>query len=803
MFQRRLKIVLLLLVLLTLTLMARAAQVQVLRHAYWKQQGEQLQTRVQLTATTRGQILDIKGRPLAIDIPCTDVAVAYPAILDPPDPRWVAKIAHDRLADRYTARELRALSTVQRQQDQQQAVAEVQADIKAMWMALADCYRPSDAAADIDSQAAVDEIRRGIVQDVQAQRRWLRYEAFLKSQARSADESGWRRWLAGLNGNSTELDEYDVELSAETEPHVILRDVDAAAISALGRRQERYPGLQLQASTRRSYPLHTVACHLLGRVAQAKPEDIARSKTWDLTRRYQPTDDVGRNGVEALCEPLLRGSRGRIAHRIGQDEPIQQTDFIPGQDVTLSIDADLQSQIQQLLQHVRIYNASGTAPLTPEPGLDMHAAAVVIDVKTGQVRAMASNPAFDVNDLADHYSDLLADKLADPLRNRATSDEFEPGSTVKPMVGLGAVTDGLVGPVEGIECTGYLLLPTIGADGRAHMIRQVGGRCWVASEHTLAELQRYGITSFAHHPIPYPHQGHDGNPNGFLTFSDALERSCNVYFETVADRLGEAGLARWYAAFGFGRRTGIGIEEAAGLIPGQRKVHPVMARMNTCFAGIGEGQMWATPLQVANEAATIARGGRWMRPSLLTEQSQAALNAVNPPPRNAPDAVVDLHLSPAALAQARLGMINVVNARSGTGNVLHFDDMVVAGKTGTAQGARLWQSKTGADGGVLLGPDGRPQREPMPFAVMGKGGIDTPTPTPWYRSGDGQRVEHAWFMGYAPADDPQIAFSVLVEYAGAGGNPAAGPIARAILEACRQDGYLHPGASPMPMAAAN
>ncbi len=306
------------------------------------------------------------------------------------------------------------------------------------------------------------------------------------------------------------------------------------------------------------------------------------------------------------------------------------------------------------------------------------------------------------------------------------------------------------------------------------------------------------------------HHGHDGNPDGFLTYSDALERSCNVYFETVADRLtwvDLSGLWYWYDQFGFGRPTYIGIEEAQGLVPGKpgsKPPIPAQARMDRCLAGIGEGRVEATPLQIANEAATIARGGIWMRPHLLGAETRQALDEARdgPDPNLGPD-VVDLHLDAAALEQARIGMINVVYAKSGTGTIIRRTDMIVAGKTGTADGARIFLPVIGQDGKPVLDKNGKKILAPMTPAYRG----GPPTDHDWYRTGerdpkkDQTNVTHSWFMGYAPADHPQIAFCVLIEYAGeGGGNGIAGSIAKQVLEACVQHGYLRPTGPTTPVA---
>ena len=799
MFKRRLRIFLSLLVLAGLVLFGRAFSLQVLGRAEWAKAEVRLSTRPpEVTQTTRGRILDVHGTPLAIDTACTDACVDYRAIVDPPDPKWVEEVATARLRARYGGEFRRQFALAQRKQMLTAAEQGVAADVAAMWAQLAPMYHPADpdaaAAAAADPAAALEDVRLAIVRQVEMRRRLLWTLAYRRGQARSAGSGRWFRWLIGGGGQSggADIDAYAVTTGEQQASHVVLHAVDADDCARLGKQLEHFPGLSLRPSTHRFYPLRDVGCHLLGRVAAPTAEEMERTKGDDPTRRYDAADDtVGREGVEALCEPLLRGTRGRIDRRAGDNAIVDQQDYVPGQDVRLTIDADLQGRLQHLLQHVVEHGKVGDdlhALITPPDGVSMHAAAVVIDIKTGELRAMASNPVFDVNDLETRFAALNDDVVNAPLTDRATSDAVEPGSTVKPMLGLGAVTQGTVGPTQGIECTGYLFLPVIAPDGTrtTRLMRMPRGRCWVVSEYG-DELLRLGLP-VDHHRVPSaaPHRGIFGNADGWLTLSDAIERSCDIYFETVADRMGPADVCRWYDRFGLGRPTGIGIHEVSGLREDQYRHMIAEPRMNNCYAGMGQGTTLATPLQIANAAATIARGGVWMRPRLLPPDAQAALDAVHPRAAGSPPDAVDLRLSPAALEQARIGMKDAVAAGGGTG---HLDGerpawLTVAAKTGTADTSPFtYLAKT---------PDGRTVRQLL--APVVRGGPETDTP--WYRSETGHGVVHAWYMGYAPADDPQVAFAVLVEYAGTGGGPAAAPVAAGLLDACVADGYLHPPGTP-------
>ena len=773
MFERRLKIFLAVIIAVSLLLFGRVFVVQVVGHTYWSKQAVGLLTRPQLTETTRGRILDVRGNVLAADIASTDACVDYRVIITPPDKGWVKDAAIARLRKRldteYTRAPLSKKLTLLADETKS-----VQHDIDVMWETLARLNLGTVPEAVKDPHAAMNKIRADIIETVSLRKQKVEELNQMREKARTARSSPWLRWLAG---SDTSVVDETAPIAEQEEPHIVLAGLDDLACNFLGKHLEELPGLSLRASTHRSYPMHTVFCHGMGKLSGVSAYDLdpAEHPNLDELRQYHREDLIGREGVEALCEPLLRGSRGKIEKRVSDNAIVSQQEFAPGTDVQLSIDAKLQDQVQQMLQHVEEYaldDEKHRVLVTPPGGVSMHAAAVVLDIKTNEVRVLASNPGFDVNDLATRYTQLVSDKVEEPLRNRATCDECEPGSTVKPLIGLGAITQGILGPMDTIECTGSLYLPAIGPDGKTYKMKMPRGRCWVLSEYGPL-LKSLGLDG-SHHQFPSqaPH------PTGFLTFADALERSCDIYFETVADRLRPEGVNHWYEQFGMGRLTGIGIAERPGLRPELFKGRVEDPRMSNCWAGMGEGNIWATPLQIANEAATIARGGVWMRPRLLNGATQDALDAVHPRPGTIPDQI-DLHLSPQALEQARIGMRNVVDGAASTGKISHAPWLTLAAKTGTADTSALLQKLNGQITHTKMSPVCR---------------FGPETDTPWYRATDaeGQHLVHSWYMGYAPADHPQLAFCVLIEYAGAGGGAAAGPVASHILEACEKEGYLKP-----------
>jgi penicillin-binding protein 2 len=539
----------------------------------------------------------------------------------------------------------------------------------------------------------------------------------------------------------------------------------------------------------RNYPLPygEAACHVLGGLTRVSHNDL-ENDAWlgDDLRAYRPSDFIGRDGLERLCEPLLRGTRGRIERWIGDEtgdanvSKEEDVDAIPGQDVRTTIDVDLEQEIRAAFDHVNVKRDK----TDPDLFADMHGAAVVIDVASGEVRAMVSAPGFDPNTFERDFAALNIDDLNKPERNRATQDPFETGSTIKPVVGIGAITQGKLGLNETIECTGVFCI-----NGRP---MPGGARCWTLSKYPWLDQSKT-----SHHQIP----PEDPHPTGFLTFSDALQRSCNVFFQNMGDRLGIDGLTYWMRTFGLGRITGVGVFEEPGILPESvpATIQGYKRRNFSWLAGIGQGYVKATPIQMANVAATIARNGIWMRPRLVSDDVSRQLRAIaarHPSTRpsafdwmDLPDRGVDLNLSPAAVAAAQDGMWKVVNTIAGSGNVLFQPNLQISGKTGTAQAAPFAIPARDQLGHEIFEGSKLKEIYPEPSTP------EKPNPqAPWYlgfeeKGSATPELKHAWFIGYAPSHNPKIAFAVLVEYGGSGG-PSAGTIAHHIIDACVEHGYV-------------
>jgi penicillin-binding protein 2 len=756
MFERRLKIFLMLLFAVTGVLVLRAAQVQVVQREEWREKAAETMKRSRAIETVRGNIVDVKGRVVAMDRPCIDACVDFRALTDPPDEKWVRDVAAERLVtlrgDAY-----KSLPRAKRVEALNAEVVRVKADIGAMW----------DRLSEVSGvpRGKILETRDGIVHKVLMRRRavWYRnYHLAVKKFAEREPAPAWRRWLVDESAEAPQAEDFEkLTVAEELQDHPILKAVDNPVQNELRKHIEDYPGLVLRPGTERHYPFMDAGCHLLGSLARVDREDLKKDPNVgkDELRQYYPNDLIGRGGIEGLAEPLLRGSRGKIVTIEGREKADARIEAKPGRAVALAIDIELQQDVTELFRNAKVVNEF-TKPKSYDQ-VEMHGGAVILDVGTGAVRALVSYPTFDLNQLEEKYNELVTDELDLPLLNRATQVAREPGSTVKPLVGLAGIGAGVIGVHDTIECNGFMVI-----NGRQFS----RGKCWTQS--------MFGI---GHHHIP----SGDPHPDGLLTFSDAVQRSCNVYFETIGDRLKLDGLSKWYLQFGLGRPTGLGIPETRGMLPNAYSDGIAGLRFATWISAIGQGTTLATPVQMANVAATIARGGVWMRPRLLEPgQDLPAPGSQFGPER------VDLGLPREAILAAQEGMTRVVNTEAGSAyRIVRRDDLLIAGKTGTAEAARLKVKVRDKHGKVVLDKDGRPKTE----FLQPSSPLNPNLKAPWYRGfgKEGTDLKHSWFIGFAPAEKPEIAFAVMLEYGGSGGT-GAGLVAKGLIDICVERGYLKP-----------
>ena len=764
MFERRLRTLSLILAALVLVLVARLTQVQVFGRGHYQAEARSALTRNKPIETTRGTIFDVRGRVLAEDAACVDAAVDYRAVTRHLNQKlvqdWVTEQAVDRLRRRSDSGYATA-SAAERRKLRQEEEQKVRDAIAAMWPRLAELSG--------QSVEDIEDIRSRVDHKVKISKRrilYRRYEAAVNESTSRPAPPWYQRWLISGGDELPTEDEFNDTIEEETTAHLILRNVPAAVQNELGKNPDRYPGLLLRPSAHRVYPFGPQAAHAIGHLRKVSSTDLeSDAEGNDDLRAYQPSDLIGDTGVESLAEKLLRGARGRESKVAAENGVIEtrRVDPVPGRPVTSTIDIELQAQIREAFLHAVIPHPDRDVGGTREGVI--HGSAIVIDVPSGEVRAMVSYPDYDLNQVESLRNRLLADERNLPLWNRATLSTYEPGSTVKPLVGIAAIAAARARVDERIECTGYLLLR-----GK----RWSNGRCWTASS--------FESMVYPHHSIPSedPHRGPTPELDGHLDLSDAIQRSCNIYFENMADRLGAEGLSLWFEKFGLGRPTGIGIAERSGRLPRQYPRGPAQT-FAPGSAATGRVALPPPPLQIANAMAPIARDGVWVRPRLLREPVGASTD-------DAASDRVDLNLPRPAVRAAKRGMVLVSSTRAGTGTAVYRDDLTVAAKTGTAQTGFLTLPKVDDQGKVVRDERGNTVR-----IKQRPGTWDNPNPDlPWYRASDveGKKVNHAWFVGFAPAENPTVAFAVMVEYGGGGGNSIAGPVAAKLLDACVNHGYV-------------
>lgn len=468
---------------------------------------------------------------------------------------------------------------------------------------------------------------------------------------------------------------------------LVAQDINRDQLAVIEARRSSLPGLIIEVNNLRQYPHGVLGASFLGYIGKVSEEELSANPELNWNGL------VGKSGVEKTWENSLRGEDGyvqKVTDALGREvnsdlfrKDLVSKNSIPGKDVLLSIDMDLQTAAEEALG-------------------EEFGAIVVVDVRNGDVLAMASRPTFDPADFvkgidAKRWSELLNDKNY-PLINRATQGLYAPGSVFKMVPLAAAMKEGVFDPDTTVHCPGSYRLGT-------HTYR-----CWKRGGH------------------------------GSVNMRSALVHSCDVYFYRLAEKLGIDTFAKYMTAFGFGQPTGIGIEERIGVAPSrqwkQERFKKPWYKGETIVSAIGQGYVSTTPLQVAMMTASIANGGTLLTPRLVVKEvafsGEATVN--NIPPRG------HLPVDDRTLALIREAMTGVVNDPGGTGRGSRLKDIKVAGKTGTAQVISL-DSQTDAK----------------------------------------KHMDHAWFTSYAPADNPEIAVTVVVEHGGKGGAVAA-PLAKKIIE---------------------
>ena len=408
------------------------------------------------------------------------------------------------------------------------------------------------------------------------------------------------------------------------QPIVIKPEASSADLDFIESHRADIPVLEMLSVSRRRYMPNGFLGHATGYVGEASEQQIEASNG-----KLRPGDVVGKSGLERQYNEILMGTDGMrrvIVNSVGKEvDHLSQQDPIPGKQVTLTIDLDLQQVAEQSL---------GVRP----------GAVVALDPRTGDVLAMVSRPTPDPNDFAvripkEEWRKLNEDPLH-PLLNRAIQAQLAPGSVYKIVTATAMLEDHSIPESFTTYCPGY----------GTFYGRQF--KCWVYSS-------KKGPTS-----------------HGVTDLHEAILKSCDVFFYTVGMKLGIDRLAYYSDKLGIGHKTGIDLpSEEAGLMPSEQWVERVFHRKwyagETISVAIGQGAITTTPVQLAHLIGGIASGGVFKQPHMLKDAQNVAEEK--------------FPLSEHTIEKITDGMYGVVNEPGGTGGQLKLTGIEFSGKSGTAQ----------------------------------------------------------------------------------------------------------------------
>lgn len=464
-------------------------------------------------------------------------------------------------------------------------------------------------------------------------------------------------------------------------------------VARLAVNRHRFPGMDIVARLSRYYPQGASTVHAVGYVGRISEKELNKI---DVSN-YRGTSHIGKTGLEKYYEEELHGivgqqnvevnAEGRILRVIDKIPPI------PGSNLVLNLDMELQLAAERALG-------------------DFAGAVIAMQPKTGAVLAFVSEPTYDPNLFVHGISvkDYKALREGDykPLFNRALFGQYPPGSTLKPFIGLAGLDAKAIGPRESIRCIGYYTLPN-------------------------DEEHRY----------------RDWKSHGLVDMGDSIEQSCDVYYYELAHRLGINRMHDYLREFGFGDKTGIDLYgERSGLLPSKewkRRVHnKVWYPGETLIAGIGQGYMLATPLQLAVATSALANKGKKIQPRLLKEMR-------------------DVNGEITAMAAPSVSWIKL--KREDRWKLMHKSmQRVLRGEWGTAR-ATGWKLKDYE----MAGKTGTAQV----FGIAQDEEYDAETVARKLR-------DHALFIAFAPLDDPEIVVAIIEENGEHGS--AVAPIAKTIMD---------------------
>jgi len=457
-------------------------------------------------------------------------------------------------------------------------------------------------------------------------------------------------------------------------PVKILDDCKTNKIVEIEERKDELKGVVLEIKPRRDYLYHDFAAHSLGYVGEIDKEELQQFGN----PKFQGGDIIGKAGLEKYYDDILRGEKGGKeveVDALGQEiATLLYQKPVPGEDLVLTIDRDLQLYGENLL-----FGKKGSI--------------IVSDPNSGEILALVNRPSFSPNIFANGISSSDWQRLSSdadyPLTNRSVQGLYSPGSIFKVVTAVAALEEGVTDRKRKIYCSGSFELA-----GQVFT-------CWKETGH------------------------------GSLSIVDGIAHSCNIYFYTLGKNLGIERFNKYMQKFGLGEKTGIDLPaEAIGIIPSaqwkEREVKEIWFPGDTINLSIGQGYLLLTPLQVHNCITAIATEGKIYKLHLAKKIISADGKSVK---EIKPEIYKKVDFTSDTFKIIKEGLRQTI--LKGTGWRANIKELAIAGKTGTAQ---------------------NPQGE-----------------------------THAWFIGFAPYENPEVCITIFLENGGEGGE-AATPIARAMLE---------------------
>src|SRR6266850_150373 len=415
--------------------------------------------------------------------------------------------------------------------------------------------------------------------------------------------------------------------TAQYQPIYLKEDITPDELAFIKSHRNELPELDTIMAHRRLYPRNGFMAHLIGYVGEVS-EGMLNQPRWEL---YNPGDVVGKSGVELQYNQLLMGKNGSrqvLVNSKGKEVgELDQKPAMPGHNLKLTLDIDVQIAAEEAMG-------------------DKNGAMIAMDPRTGEILAMVSRPTFDPNDFAVRISRGEWNKLVNdpdkPLLNKAIQAQLAPGSTFKILMSVAGWQEGIAQTLN-VHCNG----------GATFYGRRFG--CWVKTGHGAVDLTR------------------------------AIYQSCDVFFYTLAEKLGIDRISKYATVLGLGQKTGIDLpQEATGVMPSEEwKIRNYKQKWyagETISVGIGQGAVATTPIQLARAIGAIASGGVMRRPHVINPK-ELPPNII--PASNVSDEI-RVPIDPKNWEIITDAMANVVNP-GGTAAMSHLQGIDFAGKTGSAQ----------------------------------------------------------------------------------------------------------------------